>query len=67
MWRKQGGKPLLGPEGVFDGVNYYVNISSGGIGRCPDGYVMVGLMDTGDGQFGRGKIDYHEILCRQLL
>lgn len=55
-----------GAEEVHNGVNYYVDINSGGIGRCPDGYVLVGLMDTGDWQYGRGKRDHHELLCRKL-
>ncbi len=55
-----------GAEEVHNGVNYYVDINSGGIGRCPDGYVLVGLMDTGDFQYGRGKRDHHELLCRKL-
>ncbi|MCK2086486.1 hypothetical protein HB860_21460 [Aeromonas sp. 3925] len=55
-----------GAEEVHNGVNYYVDINTGGIGRCPDGYVLVGLMDTGDFKYGRGKRDHHELLCRKL-
>ena len=55
-----------GPIIESGGVNYDYMQNDNYTSLCPDGYVLVGFMDTGDFQYGRGKRDHHELLCRKL-